>query len=355
MWDGYAFAVDFREERGHAYMLDDQTFTERQNVVKQPGTCINCHASAYAAYKKLGGGDIVQGFKELNKLPYAEARQQVSHPVACIDCHDSQTMQLRVTRPAFMEGIRVAKAAQGIANFEVNRDATRQEMRSFVCGQCHVEYYFKGPEKELTYPWQRGLKIENIVAYYDEVKHKDWTHAQTGADVLKAQHPEFEMYNQGIHARAGVACADCHMPYTREGAMKISNHHVRSPLLSINMSCQTCHKATEEELKFRVETIQSRTYGLRNLAMDALVQLIGDLKSARERGFTEQQLATVRDFQRKAQFYLDFVEAENSMGFHAPGEAARILGESMNFTRMGQVALRDAGFTGSTTVAAISH
>lgn len=340
MWDGYAFAVDFREERGHAYMLDDQTFTERQNVTKQPGSCVNCHASAYAAYKKLGNGDIVQGFKALNKMPYAEARKEVSHPVACIDCHDPQTMQLRITRPAFMEGIRVAKASQGIQNFDVNRDATRQEMRAYVCGQCHVEYYFKGPEKELTFPWQNGLKIENIVAYYDEVKHKDWTHAQSGADVLKAQHPEFEMYNQGIHARSGVSCADCHMPYIREGAMKISSHHVRSPLLSINQSCQTCHKASEDELKFRVETIQERTYKLRGIAMDALVQLIQDISGAKNAGATDEQLAEARKQQRLAQFYLDFVEAENSMGFHAPAEAARILGESINFSRLGQVALR---------------
>jgi nitrite reductase (cytochrome c-552) len=354
MWDGYAFAVDFREERGHAYMLDDQTFTERQQVTKQPGTCINCHASAYAAYKKLGGGDIVAGFNALNKMPYAEARNEVTHPVACIDCHDAKTMALRITRPAFMEGIRVAKAAQGIQNFDVNRDATRQEMRTYVCGQCHVEYYFKGPEKTLTYPWQNGLKIENITAYYDEVKHKDWIHAQTGAEVLKAQHPEFEMYNQGIHARAGVSCADCHMPYVREGAMKISNHHVRSPVLSLNTSCQTCHKASEDELKFRIETIQERTHYLRGLAMDALVQLIGDLKAAKDAGHPDDKLAAARGFQRKAQFYLDFVEAENSMGFHAPGEAARILGESMNFTRMGQVSLRDSGFS-RTGIAGAAH
>jgi len=342
MWDGYAFAVDFREERGHAYMLSDQSFTERQRVTNQPGTCVNCHASVYTVYKRLGNGDIFKGFNELNKIGYGEARKQVSHPVSCIDCHDSQTMALRVTRPAFMTGIQAVKASQGIQNFDVNRDATRQEMRTYVCGQCHVEYYFKGPEKTLTYPWQNGLKVENITAYYDEVKHKDWTHAQTGAEVLKAQHPEFEMYNQGIHARAGVSCADCHMPYNREGAMKISSHHVRSPLLSINMSCQTCHKATEEELKYRVETIQTRTYNLRGLAMDALVQLIGDIKAAREAGVSDAMLAAARDNQRKAQFYLDFVEAENSMGFHAPEEAARILGESINFTRIGQVALRDA-------------
>lgn len=355
MWDGYAFAVDFREERGHAYMLDDQTFTQRQQVVQQPGTCINCHASAYAAYKQLGGGDIFKGFDALNKMPYVEARKQVTHPVACIDCHDSQTLQLRVTRPAFMNAIRQVKAAQGVQDFDVNRDATRQEMRTFVCGQCHVEYYFKGSEKTLTYPWQNGLKVENITAYYDAVQHKDWTHAQTRANVLKAQHPEFEMYSQGIHARAGVSCADCHMPYTREGAMKISSHHVRSPLLTINMSCQTCHKASEEELKFRVETIQERTFNLRNLAMDALVQLIGDLKAATEQGLADDKLAAPRDFQRKAQFYLDFVEAENSMGFHAPEEAARILGESINFTRMGQVSLRDSGFTRLGPQAAVAH
>jgi nitrite reductase (cytochrome c-552) len=341
MWDGYAFAVDFREERGHAYMLEDQTFTERQNVTTQPGACINCHASAYPAYKALGNGDLKAGFAALNKMPYSEARTHVKHPVACIDCHDSQTMALRITRPAFMEGIRIVKATQGVQNFEVNRDATRQEMRSYVCGQCHVEYYFKGPEKELVYPWHNGLKVENILEYFDEVKHKDWTHAETGAEVLKAQHPEFEMYNQGIHARAGVSCADCHMPYERQGAMKISSHHVRSPILSINTSCQTCHRASEDELKFRVETIQERTYNLRSIAMDALVQLIEDIKKAKNSGASDNDLATARDHQRKAGFYLDFVEAENSMGFHAPQEATRILGESINFARLGQASLRD--------------
>lgn len=349
MWDGYAFAVDFREERGHAFMLDDQTFTERQQVTAQPGTCINCHASAYPAYKKLGNGDITAGFHALNKMPYAEARKNVNHPVSCIDCHDSQSMQLRVTRPAFMEGIKALKASQGVADYDVNRDASRQEMRTYVCGQCHVEYYFKGPEKTLTYPWSKGLKVDNILAYYAEIDHKDWTHARTGANVLKAQHPEFEMFNQGIHARAGVSCADCHMPYTREGAMKISSHHVRSPLLNINVSCQTCHKATEDELKFRVETIQQRTYDLRGVAMDALVDLINDITAARTNGASDADLAAARDNQKRAQFFLDFVEAENSMGFHAPQEATRILGESINFSRLGQASLR--GLSGAAQAA----
>jgi nitrite reductase (cytochrome c-552) len=340
MWAGYAFSRDFREERGHAYMLADQVYTERQQATQQPGTCIHCHGSVYVPYKKMGGGDLIRGFEMMNQMKFGEARQHVTHPVACIDCHDSQTMQLRVTRPGFIEGMRAFKASQGVENYDVNRQATRQEMRSFVCGQCHVEYYFKGPEKRLTYPWHKGLQVDQIMAYYDEVGHKDWDHKETGAPVLKAQHPEFEMYNQGIHARSGVACADCHMPYTRVGAMKISDHHVRSPLLNINNACQTCHRWPEEELRARVTTIQDRTFRMRNIAMDALMDLIADIRGARDSGRTDQELQQARDFQRRAQFYLDFIEAENSMGFHADQEAVRILGESINFSRLGQVSLR---------------
>ncbi|HET7291042.1 MAG TPA: ammonia-forming cytochrome c nitrite reductase subunit c552 [Vicinamibacteria bacterium] len=340
MWAGYAFAKDFREERGHAYMLEDQVYTERQQVAKQPGTCLHCHASMWAPYRKAGEGDLFRGFDRLNAMPYAEARKWVSHPVACVDCHDAQTMQLRVTRPGFLEGIKAAKAAQGVAGYDVNRDATRQEMRAFVCGQCHVEYYFKGPEKRLTYPWSRGLKVEQIADYYDESGFKDWVHAESGAPVLKAQHPEFEMWNQGIHARSGVACADCHMPYTRVGALKISDHHVRSPLLSVSHACQSCHRWPEPELKARVEASQERVFGMRNQAMDALVALIGDIKAVRGNGAAADRVEVAQGRQRRAQFFLDFVEAENSTGFHAPQEALRILGQSIDLSRQGQLALR---------------
>ncbi len=340
MWAGYAFAVDFREERGHAYMLDDQTFTERQRIVKQPGTCINCHASTYIAYKKLGNDDITKGFEKLNSMPYTEARKLVSHPVSCIDCHDPSTMQLRITRPALIEGLRAFKSSQGVQNYDVNKMATRQEMRVYVCAQCHVEYYFKGQDKQLVYPWQKGIKVENIVAYYDEAGFKDWSHSETGAPCLKAQHPEFELFSQGIHARSGVACADCHMPYKRVGAVKISDHQVRSPVLNISHACQTCHRWSENELKARVENIQDKTFQLRNIAMDALIDLIKDIKTAKASGKSETELAKALDFQRKAQFYLDFIEAENSTGFHASQEAARILAESINFSRLGQASLK---------------
>jgi nitrite reductase (cytochrome c-552) len=349
MWQGYAFAADFREERGHAYMLEDQTLTGRQVVVKQPGACMNCHASNYVAMKKAGSGDVTKGFEKINQMPYADAVKLVTHPVSCIDCHDSQTLALRISRPALIEGLRALKASQGIQNYDVNKQASPEEMRAYVCAQCHVEYYFKGAERRLVFPWSKGLKVENMQAVYDEIGFRDWTHKDTGAPALKAQHPEFEMWSQGIHARAGVTCADCHMPKIKHMGQTVSDHWVRSPLLNINNACMGCHqkhdaKITAKELKDRVEQIQDRHFKLRNDAMQALMGLIDDLKAAKAAGKGADELKTALYMQRRAQFYLDFVEAENSTGFHAPQEAARILGESLNYARQGQIAVRDSSF-----------
>ena len=200
----------------------------------------------------------------------------------------------------------------------------------------------QGPEKRLTYPWAKGLKADQILSYYEENGFKDWTHAETGAPALKAQHPEFELWSQGIHARSGVACADCHMPYQRVGAMKISDHHVRSPLLNINRACQTCHRWAEEELRARVVQIQDRTFELRNQAMDILMELVADIRKAKQAGATDTELDPARLQHRRGQFLLDFIEAENSMGFHAGGEAARVLAKSIDHLRQGQLSVRDA-------------
>ncbi|MBI3018617.1 MAG: ammonia-forming cytochrome c nitrite reductase subunit c552, partial [Deltaproteobacteria bacterium] len=204
------------------------------------------------------------------------------------------------------------------------------------CAQCHVEYYFKGPEKRLMFPWAKGLKGDEILSYYEEQQFKDWVHKETGAPVLKAQHPEFEMWSQGIHARSNVSCADCHMPFKRVGGMKTTDHHIKSPLLTINRSCQTCHRWEEKELKSRVETIQDHTFEIRNLAMDALMELIGDLKTLRLQSEEKPWFKKAQQYQRKAQFLLDFVEAENSTGFHAPQEALRLLAKSLDYSRKGQ-------------------
>ena len=341
MWAGYAFSKDFREDRGHAYMLEDQKYTRRQKAVQQPGTCLNCHASVYVPFKKAGNGDLVKGFEMLNAMKYQDAVQHVKYPVSCIDCHDPATMKLRVTRPAFMEGMRAYKASQGVKDYDVNKAASQKEMRTFVCGQCHVEYYFKGPEKRLVFPWSKGLKVDEIYSFYEDTQFKDWTHARTGAPALKAQHPEFELYSQGIHARSGVSCADCHMPRKKVGEdLRITDHQIRSPLAAEAASCKTCHRWSPAEMQARVEIHQDRTAALRDRAMNALMALISEIETASASGKPDAALAQARALQRKSQFYLDFVEAENSVGFHAPGEAARILAESIDLSRQGQLALR---------------
>lgn len=367
IFNGYAFGFDYREDRGHAYMLIDQRDTERVQRVNQPGACLHCHASVIPAYYEKGieagvatddlhrQEAVMAGFEIVNSMPYSIATTLVDHPITCNDCHEPESMQLRVTRPGFINGIAAlaqsdyatphlpsierwrASGAEG--TYDPNLLASRQEMRTFVCAQCHVEYYFKGDEKLLTYPWHNGLQMEDAEAYYDENEVKDWTHKDTGALVLKAQHPEFELWSQGIHAASGVTCADCHMPYERVGAVKVSNHHVRSPLLNVNDSCQTCHNISEEELEQRVTTIQDRTMALMDRSEDAVMALITDLKAAREAGATDEQLAVARDLQRKAQWRLDYIAAENSMGFHAPQESARILGEAIDYARQGQLEL----------------
>jgi nitrite reductase (cytochrome c-552) len=371
MFLGYAFSIDYRDRRGHAYMLEDQEQTKRLSK-PQSGSCLHCHSSLMPLYRKLGDGDAYAGMVKTHKMTYAETLDQLKasgheHPVSCVDCHTPKTMELRVTRPGFIKGI------QDLANsnvptphlpsielwrkmgrkapFDPNRDATRGEMRSFVCGQCHVEYYCSS-KMPLTFPWRKGLTADQIEAdwnsttFPDGTRFFDYKHAETGAEVLKAQHPEFELWSQGIHARSGVSCADCHMPYMRDGATKVSDHWVRSPLLNINRACQTCHHFSEEEIKSRVAVIQDKNHALMQRAADALMELMDVVVKAKTAGVTEADLKEALELQRQAQWRIDFIAAENSMGFHAPQEAARVLGEAIDLARRGEISAMQAGHLG---------
>ncbi len=363
IWAGMPFSVDFREDRGHAYMLIDQRETERVKQFKQPGACLHCHSSVLPAYYQKGveagvppekrEEAIYKGFEIINPMPYAEATKLVDHPITCNDCHNPENMAVRVTRPALIDGIRALarsdapvphlpsierwRASDRKVEYDPNTMASRQEMRSLVCAQCHVEYYFAGQEKKVVYPWHNGLLVEQIYGFYEQTGHKDWKHKLTEAPSLKAQHPEFELWSQGVHAANGVSCADCHMPYQRVGAVKISDHHVRSPMLNINNACQTCHNQSERDILARVNQIQDRTFAQMDRATGALVALINDIAAAKANGAPEERLVKAQQYQRKAGFYVDYVNAENSMGFHAPQEAMRILGEAIDYARLGQL------------------
>jgi nitrite reductase (cytochrome c-552) len=425
LYAGYAFSIDYREARGHAYMLFDQEVTERVTKRPQSGACLHCHASVVPTYRRLGieaAGQkpdaaalaagfnwpaVLEGFRLASAMDYAAARAELlktpdgtpgenlplfpggattsaatppnqpalppapnggrpdahslgeAHPVSCVDCHDPKTMQIRVTRPGFIVGIAALadsdepmphlpsierwREAGRQGQYDPNVHAGRREMRSFVCGQCHVEYYCAVKET-LFFPWNNGLRVEQIERSYDDHKFPDGTpfydyeHGETGAKVYKAQHPEFELWSQGIHARSGVTCADCHMPYERQGAMKVSSHWVRSPLLNINHACQTCHNMPEDELRERVDTIQSRTLGQLERAAVAMTDMLDAVLAAKAAGATPDELAPIYALQKKAMWRLDFVSSENSDGFHADQEAVRILGESIDYSRQAQAA-----------------
>jgi nitrite reductase (cytochrome c-552) len=177
------------------------------------------------------------------------------------------------------------------------------------------------------------------------------------------------------------------MPYKREGAQKISEHWVRSPLLEVDRSCRGCHPYGDDELKARVLAIQDRHFQLLTRAGNAAVDMIDAIVAVRKpfderareaaaakataalekddafrkapKEEQEQRLAAevkanllaawrevvektpalreLEELQRAAQWRLDLVAAENSMGFHAPQEMARLLGESIDLSRQAQV------------------
>jgi nitrite reductase (cytochrome c-552) len=379
MFQGYAFALDYRDRRGHAYMLEDQEQTARQSR-PQSGSCLHCHASVMPLYRLLGNGDAMAGFVESHKWAYKDLSAKLhetgnAHPVSCVDCHDPTSMALRVTRPGFILGIQSLARSEAPTpwapsieqwreagrqgEYDPNTDASRNEMRSYVCGQCHVEYYCS-TAMPLEFPWSQGLRADNLYDHWsarqfpDGAPFKDYTHAETGALIYKAQHPEFELWSEGVHARAGVACADCHMPYQREGATKVSDHWVRSPLLNVNRACQTCHNTSETEMLSRVSNIQTRNHGLLERGGVAIVALIDAINAAKAAGATDEQLARARELQRLAQWRLDFISSENSMGFHAPQEAARVLGEALDYARQGELAARLWSIPGFPAVDAVT-
>jgi nitrite reductase (cytochrome c-552) len=324
VWNAMPFSVDFNEERGHYYALTDQKETERQEVAKQPGACANCHAAEAPLLIES------MGWEAFNSTPYKELESQLHMGTSCRDCHDPETMDLWISRPAF-------KNAMEKRGVDLST-ATRQEMRTYVCAQCHVEYYFKGDKKELVFPWEKGLQIENINEYYDEYGFKDWTHKDTGAPMLKMQHPEFEMFSTSLHYRSGVSCADCHMPYVREGAVKVSDHWLRSPLTNVNAACGTCHKQDEQALKDRILVIQNNTAQLLRTTEGALGAAIDALGKAKAAGLTDDQLKEAQNFHRQASMRYDFIMSENSTGFHSPQEAARVLGNAIDLARQAQIA-----------------
>ncbi len=330
LFAGYPFSKDYTEERGHRNALVDVRETKRVNNTTA-GTCYSCKS---ADNPKLW---YEMGMAEYDKTPFYTLGEKITQPIGCANCHETGTMNLIVTNPALEEALE--KQGKDWRKF------TRQEMRTVVCANCHVEYYFAGEGKYLTFPWEDGTRIDQIVKYYNDIEFKDWEYPDAKTPTLKMQHPEYEFYSaDSTHYRAGVACADCHLPYTRDGAAKFSTHDVHSPLLGADAACGTCHTDVEY-VKARVKIIQDTVWETQSATEDAIIAAIDAITVASAKpGADEKLLKEARQMHREAQAYWDFIAAENSMGFHNPEEALRILAKATNLARQAQIkALQASG------------
>ena len=282
LWAGYAFSKDYGTPRGHMHAVNDVRETLRTGAPMtdtdgpQPATCWNCKSP-----------DVPRMMEEVGVSEFYAARwgafgHEIVNPIGCATCHEPENMNLHISQTALVEAFE--RQGKDITK------ATHQEMRSLVCAQCHVEYYFKGDGSYLTFPWDKGMTVEDMEAYYDEVQHVDYVHALSKAPILKAQHPDYEIALMGIHGQRGVSCADCHMPYMSEGGVKFSDHHIQSPLAKIDRTCLVCHRESEETLRQNVYERQEKVFEARNRLEVELSKAHIEAKFAWEKGASETVL-----------------------------------------------------------------
>lgn len=337
LWAGYGFAKDYNQGRGHFYAIKDLRNSLRTGGPKtdndgpMPATCWSCKSpDVPRLMNEIGVAEFYKG-------KWAAKGKEIVNSIGCADCHDAETMDLRITRPALIEGFESMGK-------DIN-EATHQEMRSLVCAQCHVEYYFdkKKPGAEgvpyLTFPWKNGTSAEDMLEYYNEIDFKDWTHKLSKAPMLKVQHPGFELYQTGIHAERGVSCADCHMPYQSQGGQKFTNHKMVSPLDNIASSCQVCHRESEATLTKNVYDRQLKVIEIRDQAEIQIVRAHVEAKTAWEAGANEAEMNDVLQKIRAAQWFWDFAAASHGGSFHSPLESARVVGKAIDNAQEARIIL----------------
>ncbi|MFR9554765.1 MAG: ammonia-forming cytochrome c nitrite reductase [Rikenellaceae bacterium] len=332
LWAGYAFSRDYSAPRGHMHAIEDMRATLRVGSPDethpnlQPSTCWTCKSPDVPRMMEE------LGIAEFYKAAWSDNGAEVVNPIGCADCHDPATMQLAITRPALVEAYE--RQGRDIA------DATPQEMRSLVCAQCHVEYYFKGDGKYLTFPWDEGMSVEQMEEYYDNSSYSDWTHALSRTPMLKAQHPDYELFVGGPHGQRGLSCADCHMPYRSEGGIKYSDHQVMSPLKNVESTCLTCHRDSKEQLMAYVYEYQDKALEIRDRVEVELSTAHILAKMAWNNGAKEAAMAEALQYIRQAQWRWDFAVASHGGSFHAPVETQRILAHSLDRSMQAQLELQ---------------
>lgn len=327
IWAGYAFSKNYNTPRGHRHAIEDMRKILRTGNPGiggdgdiQPGTCWTCKGPDVPRLMREKGIGAFYGAK------WSQWGSEVMNTVGCSDCHDARTMDLKPARPALYE-------AWHRAGKDVKK-ASHQEMRSLVCAQCHTEYYFeKDNNQYLKFPQDRGLTCEDAEAYYDSLGFYDYIHPLSKAKILKAQHPGYEMFKQGIHGQRGLSCADCHMPYMQEGGIKYTDHHVQSPLAKIDRTCQTCHRQDAETLRQNVYERQKKVYDFAVKVNHELALAHLEAEFAWKKGATEAEMTKTLDDIRKSQWRWDYSLASHGAAFHAPQEVMRLLANAMTYAK----------------------
>lgn len=355
LYNGWAFGVEYNEPRGHAYMVIDQHEVDSGRV-KAGGSCLTCKTPYAPALKKQMGLDYFsKPYKEVHAhIPKRDAMLGV----ACIDCHNSRDMSLRISRDFTL--------GAALKNLGVDEaKLSRQERRTLVCAQCHVTYSIPKDAKmkstNVYFPWQGSkwgnITIENIIKQIrSNPANLEWTQSVTGFKMGFIRHPEFELFsNNSPHWQNGVSCADCHMPSTTVGGQQVSDHRITSPLKNDMKACGQCHAESPETLKKRVIDIQDRTVSelLRaGYATATVAKLFETAHKAQAAGklIDKAMHDKAKDYYEEAFYRVVFVGAENSVGFHNPPEALRILADANAYADKAEAVLRQALAKGGVAV-----
>ncbi|MCC6346532.1 MAG: ammonia-forming cytochrome c nitrite reductase subunit c552 [Nitrospirales bacterium] len=342
LFDGWGMSVEYNEPNGHTEMLKDQLAIDPSRR-KAGGVCLTCK-SPYAP-------DLKEGLKaDYFRQPYEKVHGQIpgKHQqlgISCSDCHEPQSMDLRISRWTLIEALKAVGKDPG--------KLTRQEMRSLVCAQCHVTYSIPkdegGASVGLKLPWTYGkwgnISVEAVIAQIKKENLKEWNHKVTGQKLGHVRHPEFELFSApgSIHWAAGVACADCHMPYERVGREKISSHHWESPVKGNMRACMQCHNQSAEWLKEQVVNIQSRVNHMFTKAGYTVARAALLIEAAKKVPKVDTVLlGRAKEMYQEAYYRNTWIGAENSMGFHNPPEALRVLGDALDFGYKAEVLAREA-------------
>nr|PMK13487.1 nitrite reductase [Vibrio sp. 10N.261.54.E10] len=330
MWAGYGFAKDYNKARGHFYAIDDVRQTLRtggptdESSGPMPMACWSCKSPDVARVIEERGED---GYFEGK---WARLGNEIVNPIGCADCHDTQSDEFKNGEPA-LKATRpyVERAFEAIGKkFD---EQSRLDQQASVCAQCHVEYYFTGPTKGVKFPWDKGTRVEQMEEYYDQIGFKDWTHKVSKAPMLKAQHPGYETWREGIHGKNKVVCADCHMPkVTKEDGTVYTDHKVGNPFDRFEDTCANCHTQSKETM---LNIVSSRKAQVLNMKLTAEKQIVAahfEAGAAWEAGATEQEMEPILQDIRHAQWRWDYAIASHGVHMHAPEVALEVLGTAVD-------------------------